>query len=86
MGLKASNAYGLLDALGNVAEWTQDTAHQRTEESQTDPLSTDGTVHIRRGGSFRSQIDQLRSAFRDDQDDRSCRSRFVGFRAVRAQQ
>ncbi len=97
------NPWGLYDMLGNVAEWTLDHYHanqySKPEATGKDPWAKPEALHPRtvRGGSFRSDPDELRCANRiestldwkkrDPQIPKSfwwnTDSPFVGFRIVR---
>lgn len=64
------NLWGLYDILGNVMEWTLDQyradAYQTIEDGAKDPWIIPTDLHPRsvRGGSFRSEAKELRSAKR----------------------
>ena len=99
VGIKKPNPWGLYDIYGNVAEWTLD---QYIENGYSDarlpfePSVNEYPVAIR-GGSFRDEAQQLRSASRlasnpswKQRDPQFPRSKwwftdaaFVGFRIVR---
>ncbi len=101
-GELAPNPWGLYDILGNVAEWTLDQyqadAYATFEDKEQDPWIKPSALHPRsvRGGSFRSEADDLRSANRiestldwkkrDPQIPKSfwwnTDSPFVGFRII----
>ncbi len=83
---KKANAWGLLDMLGNVAEFC------------LDPWSDQGSEHVIRGGSYRSPASALRCGAREStdhdawmaMDPQEPKSKwwysdayFVGFRLVR---
>ncbi len=61
-----SNAFGLYDMHGNVAELCDDWFGEYPEGSVTDPKGPDsGEERIRRGGTFAAYISLSRSSFRD---------------------
>ena len=85
-GLKKPNQAGLYDMLGNVMEWTQDCWSQNFEGAPSDgKASTQGecTQRVVRGGSYFSNPQALRSAFRNlvDASDRHVN---LGFRVARS--
>ncbi|MGN7514877.1 MAG: formylglycine-generating enzyme family protein [Allomuricauda sp.] len=99
VGTKKPNPWGLYDIYGNVAEWTLDQYHENGYENAQlpfEPVVTEYPVAIR-GGSFRDEAKQLRSASRlasdpiwKQRDPQFPRSKwwftdapFVGFRVVR---
>jgi formylglycine-generating enzyme required for sulfatase activity len=102
-GLKQPNKLGLYDMLGNVAEWTIDQYDEnyfkRPELASKDPLIKPTARHPRtlKGGSYRDEASELRSASRlksnldwNRRDPQIPRSRwwnadapFIGFRIVR---
>ncbi len=81
-----ANPFGIKNSAGNVSEWVQDCYHSSYENAPTDGKAwvTDGQCNKRmtRGGSFRSNFNQLRSSARDSFDINT-RSETIGFRVVR---
>lgn len=82
-----SNAWGLYDTQGNVQEWTHDAVDVVAGESPlaggTDPYGTDGDpYHVLRGGSWRLEAYQMRSASRTI-DPPDFTDYDVGFRIAR---
>jgi sulfatase modifying factor 1 len=66
VGLKAANAFGLYDMLGNMFEWSHDVASANPTTAQTDPIEhgTWGeTKHLRGAGLTRNNTSGLRSAY-----------------------
>lgn len=84
VGSRAANAWGLHDLLGNVWEWVADPyvpdAYRR--HALTDPLAKggDGRRAIR-GGSYRSEANQIRCANRAHYDEGGSLPQ-IGFRLV----
>lgn len=79
------NAFGLYDMDGNVSEWVEDCWHDnyiRAPRDSTAWVNPGCRLHVVRGGSWGSDPDQVRSAFRVSAaaDTRSAR---VGFRVAR---
>ena len=65
VALKAPNAWGLFDMLGNVAEWTMDVYAPYPREDVKDPTGpATGSTRVVRGGSWRSFPPALRCAAR----------------------
>ncbi|MGN6520988.1 MAG: SUMF1/EgtB/PvdO family nonheme iron enzyme [Dokdonella sp.] len=81
----AANRYGLFDMEGNVSEWVEDCWHDnytRAPRDSTAWVNPGCERRVVRGGSWGSDPDQVRSAFRIAAriDTRSAR---VGFRVAR---
>lgn len=81
----APSAYGLYDMEGNVSEWTEDCWHDNYVRAPRDSkawVNPGCERHVVRGGSWGSDPDQVRSAFRlaAPAEARSAR---VGFRVAR---
>jgi len=65
VALKAPNAWGLFDMLGNVAEWTMDVYAPYPRDDAKDPTGPPaGPTRVVRGGSWRSFPPALRCAAR----------------------
>ncbi len=66
VGLKAPNAWGLHDMLGNVGEWTMDVyaPYPRGEDVEDPAGPATGTTRVARGGSWRSFPPALRCSAR----------------------
>jgi len=93
VGLKPANAWGLYDMHGNVFEWCWDWYNSSYYSSSpaNDPTGAVTDSHrVRRGGSWVSDGQYLRSAFRGSTDpssristSQSGRGSSLGFRLVR---
>jgi len=83
VGEKQPNLWGLYDMHGNVLEWCWDWLGSYSLEEQTDPQgASSGASRVYRGGSWRFETYQIRSAFRFGNQP-NLRTFFVGFRVVR---
>ncbi|UCC55951.1 MAG: SUMF1/EgtB/PvdO family nonheme iron enzyme [Gammaproteobacteria bacterium] len=85
VGSFAANGFGLLDAAGNVQEWTEDCYHSSYKGAAPDGVARQAprcTQRVVRGGSYTSPINSLRSAKRG-QYDHDTRLDNLGFRVVR---
>jgi formylglycine-generating enzyme required for sulfatase activity len=84
-GSYGPNAFGLFNAVGNVAQWTEDCWNDdlKTLPSDGAPrLSGDCSVRVLRGGSWKDEPIALRSAARKYEAAAS-RQPNIGFRVVR---
>ncbi len=84
-GTRAANAWDLFDLLGNVAEWTSgryDPTNPNTIGG-TDPTGpVQGSLRVRRGGSYGSTSNRIRAASREALSP-SVTSQSMGLRLVR---
>ena len=65
VGEKLPNQWGLYDMHGNVLEWCWDWLGAYTSEAKKDPQGAlTGTMRVYRGGCWRFEAHQTRSAFR----------------------
>ena len=79
------NAFGLYDMHGNVWEWCQDTWHDSYKGAPSDGsawIYSNNPYQILRGGSWISNPEYCRSAYRDYTDTRDNFNAFIGFRVV----
>ena len=82
-GAKESNAWGINDVSGNVAEWVWDWYGSYDSGSQTDPTGPDsGSERVVRGGHWDSGTAACRSAARAKASP-DTRNEKTGFRLVR---
>lgn len=80
VGLKAPNAWGLYDMLGNVCELCADDPREYEDALVVDPVGvTDGPYRALRGGSWCSRA----CVAARNASDRGHRSDFIGFRCAR---
>ena len=75
------NAFGLYDMHGNVWEWVQD-GYTEKPPSGVDPVVASGSYRVIRGGCWRYDAQNLRSAYRSYYDP-GLRGSSLGFRLVR---
>lgn len=81
-----SNAWGISDILGNVAEWVEDDWHDTYDSAPTNGgawLTPGKETKVVRGGSWRSTADALRCAARTPLPS-GARLDHVGFRVARS--
>jgi formylglycine-generating enzyme required for sulfatase activity len=83
VGLKAANALGFHDMLGNVSEWVNDFDGSYSTTGQTDPTGPASSPYrVLRGGFFASDPDDVRSSARSAATPASSVSAW-GFRVAR---
>ena len=80
---KKSNAWGMFDMSGNVAEWTKDKYFMFSVwvESSNPTGALMGSTKIYKGGSWRDKEDLLNLTDRDDEDPRYWAD-WIGFRCA----
>ena len=90
VGALRPNPWGLYDMLGNVAEMVFDVAEPDPEAMAQDPVVGFGpetmfrnTLRVRRGGSYRTVLNQVSLSMRDQQCGWDCPHIDTGFRLVR---
>lgn len=86
VGLKNPNQFGLYDMMGNVWEWTQDCWNKNYNGSPTDGsawTSGDCGVRVVKGGSWSSNTNDLRTAYRLRNSAKGRYDHF-GFRVAKA--
>ena len=86
VGMKRANGWGLHDMLGNVWEWVGDWYGEYPSGAVTDPEGpVTGLYRVGRGGSWFSEAQLVRSAFRGYREP-GYRTDDIGFRLVRTEQ
>jgi len=84
VGQKEPNAWDLYDMHGNVLEWCWDWLGNYSAEAQVNPLgASSGAERVYRGGCWRFEAHQTRSAFRFGNHPQ-LKTFIVGFRVVRS--
>jgi formylglycine-generating enzyme required for sulfatase activity len=72
VGSLEPNAFGLYDTLGNVWEWVEDRWHDNYDGAPTDSsawlTASDPDYRVIRGGSWRNEIELVRTAVRVDRN------------------
>ena len=83
VGMLRANGFGLHDMSGNVWEWVKDWHGSYSADSQTNPQGpSSGSHRVRRGGSWVSDTDYVRSSYRSDYTPGSSNGN-IGFRVSR---
>ena len=87
VGSYPKNDFGLYDMHGNVWEWVEDCYHDDYTGAPPDGNAwlsdcDDPNVRVRRGGGWRSDLTELRSAYRVS-DNAKLRFDHIGFRVAR---
>jgi formylglycine-generating enzyme required for sulfatase activity len=80
-----ANAYGLYDMHGNVAEWCLDLwdgSDNYASLPDTDPLCTEGSIRVLRGGAWNNYSEVCRSASRISGGNPATHTNDTGFRIV----
>jgi len=90
VGQKRANELGLYDMSGNVLEWCRDSCDWNSgvvtdnyRDDIMDPLCTNGSYRVLRGGSWIDNARNCRSAYRYSSDP-AYRSNYIGFRVALA--
>jgi formylglycine-generating enzyme required for sulfatase activity len=85
VGRFAANSLGLYDMHGNLSEWCWDWYGDYDSGAQIDPVgASSGTDRVRRGGSWNSYGQYLRSASRNSDTPSYWTINLIGFRLARS--
>ena len=82
VGQKSPNGYGLYDMSGNVWNWVWDRYSESLSDSRDPTGPASGATRVRRGGSWFSKAEDLRTANRYSSPPKKAASN-LGFRLVR---
>lgn len=83
VGQKQANPWGFYDVYGNVWEWVEDSYSRYDSTPASDPLITNGSEKVVRGGSWHITAGGWHSAMRKGYDE-DYRGISIGFRVARS--